>query len=301
MNNSMTAYSVNTQDLAKSDAEKTGAVMNFGEKYGDVVRVVKMDDYSIEFCGGTHVKNTGEIKLFLISKESSPGAGNRRIEALSSDRACQKIMDLENSMLQALAGGSSQIQDNFRKEFSEIENKILAEVRKSESEKFSINHWHTLKDLHLRETGIIALNKKALKKENETTGIDESILNSLIDNLEMIGNFHVVSGLVEGGIPQMKSMVDFIRSKKPDSIAVLASSDGAKWNLVMATSHAYAEKNKIDLSNLIKKLLADFPEIQGGGGGKKELVQGSGTLPSATRGEFLHDLLIKIKDKINGG
>ena len=90
---------VKTLVLPKSEAEKRGAVMTFGEKYGDTVRVVEMGDFSMEFCGGTHVGSTKEIGLFLIVKENSPGAGNRRIEAVSGKHALDRLqLFMKNSI-----------------------------------------------------------------------------------------------------------------------------------------------------------------------------------------------------------
>ena len=89
---------VATQVLSIEDAKKTGAVAFFEEKYGDIVRVIQMGKYSVEFCGGTHVSNTGKIKYFYIQKESSPGAGNRRIEAVCGTAAIAYTKEIINSM-----------------------------------------------------------------------------------------------------------------------------------------------------------------------------------------------------------
>jgi len=273
---------VTTRELLKAEAEKTGAVMNFGEKYGDVVRVVQMNDFSIEFCGGTHVKNTGEIKLFLISKESSPGAGNRRIEALSSDKACQKIIDLENNLMHQLQVESHNIAESFKNPFRNVHGALQTEINKAEVEKFSILHWHAIKRLEKEITELTLNNKKALRKSAVKVDMDENFLDNLLNKKMEKNNLSVISGTVSGGIPQMKNMVDYLRSKSPESIIVLFSVDeeNQKWNLVLATTHAYSEKTGFDASRSVKQLMAANPEFRGGGGGKKELAQATGAIPA---------------------
>jgi len=271
---------VNTQELVKAEAEKTGAVMNFGEKYGEVVRVVRMDDYSIEFCGGTHVKNTGDIKLFLIAKESSPGAGNRRIEAFSSDKACQKIIELENFLVKQLQTESHQIVDPYKDAFEKLQTELQNHIQKSEKEKFSIAYWHFLKKLETQIAGFATANKKALKKSAASLDINETLLDALISQKVSQNDRNMICGTVEGGIPRMKIMVDYIRSKSPDSIIILFSSDSQKWSLLLATTFAYAEQTGFDASQAIKKIMAAHPELKVGGGGKKELAQATGTIPS---------------------
>jgi len=277
---------VNTQELVKDEAEKTGAVMNFGEKYGDVVRVVKMgdtsSDYSIEFCGGTHVKNTNDIKLFLIAKESSPGAGNRRIEAVTFDKACQKIVDLENNLSQQLHVEGHNIADAYKDSFQKIHIELQSVMKKPEAEKFSILHWHVIKKLEKQISELIVNNKKALKKSAVTSDIDEELLDNLVNTKIVKNGNNVISGTVEGGIPQMKIMVDYLRSKSPDSIIILFSfgEPVGKWNLLLATTYAYAEKTGFDASKNIKQLMATHPELKGGGGGKKELAQATGMIPA---------------------
>ena len=98
--NSMIAHSIkgSVEELAIEDAKKTGAIAMFGEKYGDTVRVVKFGDVSVEFCGGTHVKNTAEIGSFYIIKESGVGTGVRRIEAVCGLSAISYTKDIISKM-----------------------------------------------------------------------------------------------------------------------------------------------------------------------------------------------------------
>ena len=118
-----------TENLSLEEAKKTGAMALFGEKYGDVVRVVKMGDYSTELCGGTHVEKTGVIATFKIVSEAGVAAGVRRIEALTSRGAFAYYHNLENTLKQASAAAKAEPANLVEK----IEG-MLAEIKQLQSE-----------------------------------------------------------------------------------------------------------------------------------------------------------------------
>ena len=132
------SYPVQTLVLPKKEAEKKGAVMTFGEKYGDVVRVVEMGEASIEFCGGTHVQNTNDIIAFLINRESSPGAGNRRIEAVSGTTAfyfIKQTIEKNSNKVNEIEKLISQIHDSeINKTFIKISSDLKKELESSQEE-----------------------------------------------------------------------------------------------------------------------------------------------------------------------
>ena len=117
---------VKVENMPIEEAKKTGAQALFGEKYGDIVRVVNMGDYSIEFCGGTHVKNTNEIMAFKILSESGVAAGVRRIEALTSKGLIRYYDNLEKKLNEA-AKVLKATPDNLAEKIAHLtaENKAL--------------------------------------------------------------------------------------------------------------------------------------------------------------------------------
>ena len=112
------ALDVDIQNMPIEEAKKTGAQALFGEKYGDIVRVVNMGGYSIEFCGGTHVKNTSEIMALKIISESGVAAGVRRIEALTSKGLLHYYDNLEAKMHEAAKTCQSNAGKSWRKDRS---------------------------------------------------------------------------------------------------------------------------------------------------------------------------------------
>ena len=132
------AIDVTTEVLPIQEAKKSGAVAQFGEKYGDEVRVVKMDNASIEFCGGTHVKNTGVIGSFLITKESGVSAGIRRIEAVCGASA----LDAINKNINTLEEIKQEVKNNdpivgikrLKKEISDLKSELKAALNSSKKE-----------------------------------------------------------------------------------------------------------------------------------------------------------------------
>ena len=134
---------VEAKEMSFNDAMKTGALAFFGDKYGDVVRVIKMGNASVELCGGTHVKNTSEISAFKVVKESSISAGTRRIEAVAGEAVKKylgKAQEEEEKKIKELEDGLKSLQEEFNKlsmssEWKELENKFKERSVKAVKEK----------------------------------------------------------------------------------------------------------------------------------------------------------------------
>ena len=127
------AIPVQTDVMSVDEAKKTGAMALFGEKYGEKVRVVSMGDFSKEFCGGTHVKNTSEIIAFKIISESGVAAGTRRIEALTGNHVFEYYAKMEKELQSAAA-----IVKSTPANLIERLEKLMAEVKELQSENESL-------------------------------------------------------------------------------------------------------------------------------------------------------------------
>ena len=231
---------INVQELPIDEAKKLGAEAQFGEKYGDVVRVVKMGDYSIEFCGGTHLTNTAEIGLFKLISESGVAAGTRRIEAVTGAGVLEYIAEkdalIEKTAVSLKANNVNEID-------------MKAEQLASE----------------LRDT------KKKLEVMNAKMA--GSKLDDALKNKVEIGGVSVVVARVDGlAGGDLRTLGDNIKDKIGTGIAVLASlADGKIAFLATATKDAVAKK--VHAGMVIKEITA----IAGGsGGGKPDMAQGGG-------------------------
>lgn len=285
---------VDTQVLPIEEAKSKGAIMTFGEKYGDVVRVVQMGDQSTEFCGGTHVANTVDIQLLLIQKESSPGAGNRRIEAKTGQSALDfmnnKVIELKSNLEKTKATVPKELQ----KDFESLLNNITS--FKVEASYDSI---HSFKELTTNFEKLEKDLKKAQKKGSQKSSLSEEVTNEVLDlaqNRMKINNastaFIVKDSL---SIPDMKSLIDLLREKDASAVYFIASVDAQsnKWNFVAGTSRKYTEEKSINLGKALKESLKTS-SLQGGGGGKNEIAQASGVI-TTTNDEVVIEL-----DKLAG-
>lgn len=241
---------VNIENMSMEEAKKTGAMALFGEKYGDVVRVVSMGDFSVELCGGTHVTNTGVIRAFKIVSESGIAAGVRRIEALTADGVFEYYETMEKQ-LEDIAG---LLKAQPAMVVERIE-KLLAELKEVKSENESLKNklasssLGNIKDQIKDIKGTLLL---AMKAEN----VDAGGLRNLAD--------------------QLKEQVD-------GGVLVLACENEGKVNLI-AVAGDKAMKAGAHAGKLIKEIAS---LVGGGGGGRPNMAQAGGKNPAGIEAALL--------------
>ncbi|MBV0930034.1 alanine--tRNA ligase [Lentilactobacillus sp. IMAU92037] len=224
--------------------KKMGAIALFSEKYGDKVRVVSIGDFSVEFCGGTHVKNTRDIGLFKIVSESGVGAGIRRIEAVTSKDAFKLLND---------------------------RNKELNQIASS----LKVNQ---IKDVPTRVTQvqdeIKALQQKQQALEAKLAGQQAQ---NVFSDKKQAGDKTIITGIIkDAGMDQLRQLADTWRSKKLSDVLVLGTGSGQKANLIVAVADDKV-KAGIKAGDLIKSIAGN---IKGGGGGRPNMAQAGGKDPA---------------------
>ena len=233
---------VQTQVMTMDEAKKTGAMALFDEKYGETVRVVSMGDFSKEFCGGTHVKNTADITTFKIVSESGIAAGVRRIEALTGDNVFAYYQQIEEELARA-AKAAKTTPANLTEKIGHM----MAEIKALQSENES------LKSKAAKE----ALGD-VMNQVTEVKGV--KLLAASVDGVDMNG---------------LRDLGDQLKAKLGEGVVVLASSMEGKVNLVaMATDEAMARG--AHAGNLIKGIAG---LVGGGGGGRPNMAQAGGRNP----------------------
>ena len=229
------------KDLPKEEALQLGAMALFGEKYGDVVRVVIMDaDYSVELCGGTHVGATGELGIFKITSESAVAAGVRRIEALCGQAAEQF---LDNSLKQLAT-----VKELFKNPADVV--KIIESTLSENAE----------------------LKKKVEHFENRLL---VTIRNELLQKDEIINGITFLGDIIE--VPNadaLKKICFDLKNKLNDHVAVLCANIGGKPFVAIGISDTVVATKGYDAGKIIKETVA--PLIKGGGGGQKNLATAGG-------------------------
>ena len=231
------------KNMPIEEAKRTGAQALFGEKYGDIVRVVNMSDFSIEFCGGTHVKNTSEIMAFKIISESGVAAGVRRIEALTSD---------------GLMKYYAQIEENL---------KNAAQLLKATPENLADKITHMIaenKSLHSEVEGL--KNKMA----QEAAG-------DVMDHVTEVKGVKLLAAQLDGiDMNGLRDLGDQFKAKLGEGVVVLASGNDGKVSL-MATVTDGAMNQGAHAGNLVKAIAGC---VGGGGGGRPNMAQAGGKNPA---------------------
>jgi len=231
---------IDTKDI--EEAKAMGAMALFGEKYGKVVRVVQIGDYSLELCGGCHVPNTDVIGLFKIVSESGIGAGTRRIEAVTGAAAYKLMADQITTLKEA----ASKLKANPKDLPSRIDA-VLAEV----------------KELQRENTSLSA----------KLGNIEAS---SLVSKAIQINGVTVLSAKVQGvDMNNLRAMADDLKEKLGSAIIVLGSAQGDKVNLIAAVTKDYITQG-FHAGKVIKEVAT---RCGGGGGGRPDMAQAGGKDP----------------------
>ena len=249
---------VRIQEMGIDEAKSMGAMALFGEKYGDIVRVVNMAPFSIELCGGIHVSNTAEIGLFKIVSESGTGAGVRRIEALTGKSAFLYLEDIQSKF--------NTIKNHVKVKSDE---QVVGKVTQLQEEEKSL-----LKQLEQRNKEITSLK-----------------MGNVEDQVEVINDLKVLATEVE--VPNAKairSTMDDFKSKLQDTIIVLASNVDGKVSIIATVPKSLTDQVKA--GDIIKNMA---PIVGGKGGGRPDMAQGGGTQPENIT-EALHFIKDYIKN-----
>lgn len=239
-------HEVETRLMAIDDARESGAMALFGEKYADEVRVLSMSDFSVELCGGTHAKHTGDIGVFKIINETGTAAGVRRIEAVTGNGALQRIADDESrldSVAKLLKGSREDVDDKVAQ--------LLERQRKLEKE---------LEQLK----GKLA----------SSAGSD------LASQAVEVGGINILAARLDGADAKaLRDTVDQLKNKLGTSAIILGAADGNKVTLIAGVSKDATDRIKAgELVNSVAQ------QVGGKGGGRPDMAQAGGNDPAALDG-----------------
>ncbi len=237
------ALPVRTDLMSQEEARKTGAMALFGEKYGEVVRVVSMGDFSRELCGGTHVDNTARIGCFKIVSEAGIAAGTRRIDALTGRGVLAYYAGVERK-LNAAAALAKTAPDGLEHRITQLTDEV-----------------------------------RSLNNENEKlkAKIAGASMGSIADKIREIGGVKFIASRAEGlDMNGLRNMGDRLRREIGEGVVVLASAANGKVNLMVTATDGAVAKGA-HAGNIIKAIAA---EVGGGGGGRPQMAQAGGKDPS---------------------
>ncbi|XXM73638.1 alanine--tRNA ligase [Lysinibacillus sphaericus] len=236
------ALSVNTDLKSLAEAKEMGAMALFGEKYGEVVRMVSIGDFSLELCGGCHVSNTSEIGLFKIVSESGIGAGTRRVEAVTGENAYKQL----NEQVTLLKEAANKLKANPKDIVSRVDS-MMAEM-------------------------------KDLQRENESLAAKLSNIEagSLTDKVKVIDGINVLSAKVGSADSNgLRTMMDDLKQKLGSAVIVLGTSGDGKVNVIAGVTKDLVDKG-YHAGKLVKEVAS---RCGGGGGGRPDMAQAGGKNP----------------------
>jgi alanyl-tRNA synthetase len=228
------------REMGIEEAQKTGAMMLFGEKYGDVVRVIDIGS-SIELCGGTHVKRTGDIGLFKIVAESGVAAGVRRVEAVTGEGALARVNSQEQQLQQ------------------------VAEAVKSQPHEAATRIGQILDNMKSLERELAALKSKIAASQGD----------ELLTQAQEVNGLKVLAAKLEGAdAAVLRETLDKLKDKLKSAAIVLASVNDGKVSLIAGvTADATAKVKAGELVNFVAQ------QVGGKGGGRPDMAQAGGTQP----------------------
>ncbi len=232
-------YPIEISDLPLEEAKKVGAIALFGEKYGEIVRVVKIDDYSLEFCGGTHLRSTGEIGIFLIESESSIAAGVRRIEAVSGRKAYSQIRR-GRLILSGLAETLRTLPGDLPERVSKLVEKVHALEKKAETLQMG----------------------KVISEVGEFVARAEAV-----DGIKVVAD--IQKSLSKDGL---RKLTDVLKVKLGSGIAVLGTVADGKVLLCAGVTDDLV-KQGLHAGKLLKEAASI---VEGSGGGRADFAQAGG-------------------------
>ncbi len=234
---------VKVENMPIEEAKKTGAAALFGEKYGDIVRVVSMGDFSKELCGGTHVENTGVISMFKIISETGVAAGVRRIEALTSKGLQKYYKELEQKM--------DEVSRIVKATPDKLSDKLLS----------------------------LLLENKSLHSEIERLKSKQAqdAMGDITDQVKEMNGFKFLAAKVEDvDMNGLRELGDQLKEKLGECVVVIASVAGGKVNLIATATKGAVEKGA-HAGSLIKEIAG---LVGGGGGGRPNMAQAGGKNPA---------------------
>ena len=250
---------VNAAIMSMEDAQKTGAMMLFGEKYGDEVRVLQMGGFSTELCGGTHVSRTGDIGLFKIISEGGIAAGVRRIEAITGLNALKWAQEQERLVKDIIAETKAQ-----------TEKDVLAKIQAG------------------------AAHAKALEKDLAKAKAELAVHAGakLLDDAKDLGAAKLVAAQIEADAAALREIVTDLTGKSDNAVILLAAVNDGKVSLCAGVSKALT--GKVKAGDLVK-FAAE--QVGGKGGGRPDLAQAGGT-DVAKLPEVLNSAKDWVKEKL---